>query len=99
MLHISPEASVSLFFAVKHTAYIPPISPRPSSLSFAVYFTLYRNGINQPRLVSAVNCNWFLIISLTLRCDAGVSSCVLYRRVLPTDVLAISISSTVVCVV
>jgi hypothetical protein len=57
MLHILPEARVSLFFVVKHTAYIPPISSRPSSLSFAVYFTLYRNDINQPHVVSAVNFN------------------------------------------
>jgi hypothetical protein len=50
-------------------------------------------------VVSAVNFNWLLITSRTLGCDSGVSSRVLYRRVLPTDVLAISISSTVICVV
>jgi hypothetical protein len=57
MLHVLPEASVSLSFVEKHKACIPQISPRPSSLSFAVYFTLYRNGINQPHVVSDVNFN------------------------------------------
>jgi len=57
MLHVLPEASLSLFFVAKHTAYIPSISPRPTSLSFAVYFSLYRNGINQTHVVSAVNFN------------------------------------------
>jgi len=99
MLHVLPEASLPLFFVVKHTAYIPPLSPCPSSLYFAVYFILYRTGINQPHVVSAVNFKSLLIISLTLRCEAGASSRALYRRVLPTNVLAISISSIVIHVV
>jgi hypothetical protein len=45
------------FFVVKHTAYIPPRPPRSTSLSFAVYFILYRIGITQPHVVSAVNFN------------------------------------------